>query len=72
MRKRAHRESERLTYEGVRIIIADHPELLRDRLVRGAALLSVIDTRREITGSAELGSSIERGIVERELRDLDF
>jgi hypothetical protein len=42
-----------------------------DRLASGAALLALIDRRREKSHSPSLGSSIERIIIERELRELE-
>jgi hypothetical protein len=57
---------------GVTVLIAVPRNALHERLVRGAALLSLIDTRRAKTGLAGLGSNIEREIVGRELRDLEL
>ena len=42
-----------------------------ERLVYGKELLGVIDRRREESESPGLGASIEREIVDRELRELE-
>lgn len=43
----------------------------RERLARGARMLKVLEHRRRISGDKNLGSNIERLIVERELADLE-
>ncbi len=43
---------------------------LKHRLQRGARLITLLDLRRELAGDGNLGSNIERMIIDRELRDL--
>ena len=42
----------------------------RDRLELRSRILEIIDRRREETGDRSLGSSVERLLIEEELRDL--
>jgi hypothetical protein len=44
---------------------------LKERLERGAALLEFIDRRREETRCPKIAASIERAVVDRELRELE-
>lgn len=44
---------------------------MKNSLELRAALLDVIDQHRAHTGDAELGMSIERMIVDEDMRDLD-
>ena len=46
--------------------------MTRNRLERGLLILVLIDRRRSETGCLNLGSSIKRQIVERELRELNL
>jgi hypothetical protein len=43
---------------------------IKTRLERSAAVLSVIDYRRQRTGDRNIGSELERFILDRELKDL--
>ena len=44
---------------------------LKERLERGAALLEFIDRRRVESRCPKIAASIERAVIERELRDLE-
>lgn len=43
---------------------------LYERLKVGAAILSLIDRRRQDTGAASLGQNVEKMIIDRELNEL--
>ena len=42
-----------------------------ERLTRGAAVLKLLERRRIETGLPDLGTSIERSVISRELRELE-
>ncbi len=44
---------------------------LNERLAHEVYLLALIDRRRKESGSAHLGSNIERMIIDRELEELE-
>ena len=44
---------------------------LRPRLARGAKMIGVLESRRLASGDRNLGSNIERMIIERELEELE-
>jgi len=46
-------------------------EALRERLQLRGTILDLIERRRTETGDASLGSSIERLLIEEELRELE-
>lgn len=48
-----------------------HTVSTQERLARGARMLNLLEYRRRASGDQNLGSNIERLIVERELADLE-
>ncbi len=49
----------------------EHVISSRERLGLAAQMIRVLDGRRQISGSAHLGSNIERMIIQRELDELE-
>jgi hypothetical protein len=45
---------------------------LKERLERGVVLLDIIERSRQITGDPNIGSNIERMLIDRVIRDLEY